>query len=117
MKALSIRQPWAEAIVSGHKPVENRTWSTKFRGEFLVHASSRLDKAAIAFCETRGTGVLKADELVLGAIIGKVELYDVVTELKSPWFFGPYGFLFRNPIRFPEPIPCKGKLGFFEVKF
>jgi hypothetical protein len=28
MKALSIRQPYAAAILGGHKTVEYRTWST-----------------------------------------------------------------------------------------
>jgi hypothetical protein len=35
---LSIRQPYAWLIVHGIKPVENRTWSTKFRGRVLIHA-------------------------------------------------------------------------------
>lgn len=39
MKALSIRQPWAWLIVHGGKDIENRSWHTKFRGRFLVHAA------------------------------------------------------------------------------
>ncbi|WP_206002040.1 ASCH domain-containing protein [Paraburkholderia aromaticivorans] len=42
MKALSIRQPWAWLIVKGHKDIENRTWSTRFRGRVLIHAGARL---------------------------------------------------------------------------
>ena len=38
MKALSVHQPWAWLIVNGIKIVENRSWSTEFRGRFLVHA-------------------------------------------------------------------------------
>ena len=32
MKALSIRQPWAWAIINAGKDIENRQWPTKFRG-------------------------------------------------------------------------------------
>ena len=36
--ALSIQQPWAWFIVNGYKDVENRTWSTKFRGRPMTTA-------------------------------------------------------------------------------
>lgn len=37
MRALSIRQPWSDAIMAGWKTVENRTWDTTFRGTLAVH--------------------------------------------------------------------------------
>jgi hypothetical protein len=48
MKALSIRQPWADAILAGHgmtnpnvaKRVENRSKRTHFRGRFLIHPAT-----------------------------------------------------------------------------
>lgn len=39
MKALSLRQPWAWAVLHAGKRVENRRWSTRFRGEILIHAA------------------------------------------------------------------------------
>ena len=44
MKALSIRQPWAWLIVHGRKDIENRSWRTKFRGRFLVHAAQGMTR-------------------------------------------------------------------------
>ena len=44
MRALSIRQPWAWLIVNGHKDIENRSWRTKYRGPFLVHAGLKVEK-------------------------------------------------------------------------
>ena len=41
MKALSVRQPWANLIASGCKEIETRTWSTKHRGELLICSSRR----------------------------------------------------------------------------
>ncbi len=46
MKILSIRQPWAYLISSGSKNIENRTWPTKYRGLFLVHASLNINRVA-----------------------------------------------------------------------
>ena len=43
MKAISLKQPWASLIVSGRKTIELRTWNTKFRGEFYIHASKTTD--------------------------------------------------------------------------
>lgn len=40
MKALSVRQPWVSLILDGIKDVENRRWSTSFRGTFALHSSS-----------------------------------------------------------------------------
>ena len=50
MKVLSIRQPWAWAIVAGFKPVENRTWKTGYRGPLLIHAGLREDVEDIDLC-------------------------------------------------------------------
>ena len=37
LKAPSIRQPWAWLIVNGYKDIENRDWTTNFRGRVYVH--------------------------------------------------------------------------------
>jgi hypothetical protein len=42
MRALSIRQPWAWAILHAGKDIENRDWkpgnpARRFRGSFLIH--------------------------------------------------------------------------------
>jgi len=42
MTALSIRNPWAWAIIAGLKPVENRAWKTSFRGRIAVHTCGDL---------------------------------------------------------------------------
>jgi hypothetical protein len=111
MKALSIRQPWAWAICHAGKDIENRTWSTAFRGPFLIHAGAKLDRDDIEDVEALG-GLNVPNDLPTGGIVGRAELVDCVTRSESPWFFGRYGFLLRNA----EPLPfqpVKGRLGFF----
>lgn len=50
IRALTVRQPWAWAIVHGGKPVENRTRNIAggYRGPVAIHAGLVLDRAAIA---------------------------------------------------------------------
>lgn len=118
MTALSIRQPWAWLIAAGHKDVENRRWRTRFRGEFLIHASQGMTEEEYLnvknFLRTKPTVWLPTfDNLKRGGIIGRAEIVDCVMESDSPWFFGPYGFVIRNAVQLPFQ-PCKGQLRFFE---
>jgi len=49
MKAISIRQPWANLIVHDIKPIENRSWKTNFRGRVLVHAPVKDDSISTSY--------------------------------------------------------------------
>jgi hypothetical protein len=41
VKTLSVWNPWAAYICAGIKTVENRDWSTDYRGRLLIHASKQ----------------------------------------------------------------------------
>ncbi len=47
VKALTVRQPWASLIIAGYKDVENRSWTTSYRGRLAVHAGRTLDKEGL----------------------------------------------------------------------
>ena len=121
MIALSIRQPWANMIFKAGKDIENRDWPTKIRGRVLIHAAKGCTQAechdALDFAESasgiRYTANLKTIER--GGIVGSVEIIDCVSESKSPWFVGRYGFVLRDPKPLPFFIPWKGRLGFFDI--
>lgn len=113
LKTLSIRQPWADAIIYCGKDIENRTWNTKFRGTFLVHAAKTVDPEAPEWVWSM-VREFSPDVPLLGGIIGSVELVDVVDKSDSKWFMGPKGFVLKNPKPLPFQ-PIKGKLNFFEV--
>ena len=123
--ALSIRQPWAWAIIHAGKNIENRTWSTSFRGPVAIHAAKGMtgDEVTI-FSEFLGDlrleGAVSASvkgphygSLPRGGIIGVAEITGCVNRSGSPWFVGPWGFVIANarPVDF---IPFKGALGFFD---
>ena len=81
MKALSVRQPWAWAIIHAGKDIENRSWNTHFRGSIGIHASSNLDRDAQL---PEGIAKPAIEDLSRSAIIGLVEIVDVVREPSSP---------------------------------
>ena len=118
MKALSIRQPWAELIVAGLKDIENRTWRTDYRGPVLIHAGMKIEPIDADLREwvkrISGFDLPQADDLPRGGIVGQAEIVDLVQSSSSPWFSGPYGFVLANARRLPfRPRP--GQLGIFEV--
>jgi len=123
MRAISIKQPWAHAILHLGKDIENRDWPTKFRGTIAVHASKRIDVIdAMQFEGMQKAGRitipqtgLTFHDLPLGAILGTVEIIDCVKTSSSPWFYGEYGFVLANPRPLVKSIPFRGALGFWEV--
>ena len=81
MKALSIRQPWAEMIVTGKKSIEIRSWRPvrmELPQKILIHAGKKVDRGAFS---TAGVG----QSLAKGAVIGEVMMvgirkYEVVDQ-------------------------------------
>ena len=126
--ALSIRQPWAWAIINAGKDIENRSWPTKRRGPICIHAAkdrtNREWDAAMDFIDQAlpvklasqmgrrrsASGSLDAQR---GGIVATAEIVDCVEASESPWFFGRYGFVLAN-VQAVDFIPVKGALGFFD---
>lgn len=128
MRTLSIRQPWAWAIITLGKDIENRDWSTGYRGPLLIHASKGMTRdeyedflhTAHMVSRSRpfpsGTTLPPMKELQRGGIVGRVDMVDCVSASDSPWFFGHYGFVLKNATPLPF-VPYKGQLGFFDVDY
>lgn len=45
LRALTVRQPWASALLVGGKDVENRTRDTHYRGPLIIHAGKVADRS------------------------------------------------------------------------
>ncbi len=119
MKALTVRNPWALAIFECGKDIENRDWYTGIRGTVAIHAGKGMTRGEyLDASEFIGISHPTIDQClaVSGMIIGTVDIVDCVTNSESQWFFGKYGFVLRNPVRFDVPVPAKGALGFWEWK-
>jgi len=78
MRALTVRQPWAAAIVLAGKDVENRTWATSHRGLLAVHAGKVLPREVTSdlVADIHNVTGVRLRPLATGAIIGVVDLVD-----------------------------------------
>ena len=119
MKAISVRQPWAWAIIHASKDVENRTWSTKYRGPLLIHAAKGLDLEALRVFKHNLNRFEHRTELEnrlqYGGIIGQVDLVKVITDSTSPWAEpGMKHWIFKNAKPLPFH-PCRGWPGLFDM--
>jgi hypothetical protein len=112
-RVLTVKQPWAWAIVSGLKRVENRSWATPYRGTIYIHASRQLDTSGMAWFAKHKIKLPK--DLPTGFVVGECEIVDVVAGKEGQrfgkWFFGPKGWVVKNPRRLARPIKMKGQLG------
>lgn len=106
-------------LVEFAKDIENRDWSSDYRGLVVIHASVKADpdfierrkgradqmtQACADWLRDRGldqwvepTRAAVAQGLPYGGIIGQVEMTGCVAQSESPWFVGDYGFCLQNP--------------------
>jgi hypothetical protein len=118
MKVLSVRQPWASALLLPQigKDVENRSWRTNYRGPLVIHASQKPEgdprDMFIDLVPKPVLARLDSTDFACGAILGIVDLFDCVEESQSKWadWDSDWYWLVRNPRILAKPIPCNGRL-------
>jgi len=143
MKALSVRQPWLDAILYGHKRIENRrNWrGCNYRGDFLLHAASTMTLREYLDVQQYLVGhsinwyhVPPKKELVFGALVAKATVVDVIMPgglckqkvgerrpkphplARDPYYMGNFALVLAEKVELlPKPIPYKGALSFFNV--
>jgi hypothetical protein len=103
MKALSIKQPWANMIANGEKTIETRKWPTKYRGQILIVSSKSppIKPAGFALAIARVVDcrpMTQADEAAACC----------------PVYDGAFSWLLED-IQKIEPFEVKGSLGIYEV--
>lgn len=131
-KVLSLLQPWATLAVMGLKTIETRSWGTIYRGPLLIHAGLRRSgKAVWAESELLQQHVPDFGALAFGAIVGEVQLRDVMRlgamnmgvaafeqqSLEEHAFSAAparFAWIFSDAQLFEEPIPATGRLGLWE---
>ena len=120
--ALSVRQPWAWAIIHGGKVIENRSLGAiraggMEPGRICIHAATGMKEDEYRYGHWRlaqhGVTCPRPDALIRGGIIGTVEVTGIITASDSEWFGGEAGLTLDNPQAI-EPIPASGALGYFE---
>jgi ASCH domain len=73
MRALSVRQPWAELIMRGIKTIEARSWRTHVCGRVLVYACLR-DAHIDHQIRVRRQHKIQMEKLARGVLVGSVEI-------------------------------------------
>lgn len=142
MKAISVKQPWAWAIVHGAKTIENRTQMWNYRGPLAIAASKTWSNEGFADSRVREAFAARHPELVgveaedtvrelfpQGVIIGVVDLIDChVADGASccaPWGDQRGGvfssaraithLVLQHPRPLPKPVPVRGALQLWTV--
>ena len=140
VKILPLWQPWASFVVWGEKRNETRSWkpAKNWTGILAILATKTFQDEAKYLCATnpffRRTleerkftyDNLKYD-LPHGAIIGSVELFNVVStdyieQFTTPkekafgdYSAGRFAWLLRQPVELKTPIPLKGQQGMWNA--
>jgi hypothetical protein len=126
IRALSLSRPWSDAILRLNKRLENRSVRTSFRGRFLLHSAKSFDDEGDRYIVKLG---FNPQACPIGAIVGEAEIcgcmhveewrrFNTCEECQSGqdvWAFGPFVYTLDSVIAYPEPIFCRGALGFWRV--
>jgi len=103
MKALSVKQPWANLIAFGAKTIETRTKITNYRGPLLI-VSSKEPNIHPAGCAVAIVDLVDSREMIS----------EDIEEACCPMYPNAKSWIFEN-IRKIKPIPVKGSLGIYNV--
>lgn len=115
MRILTVRQPWAWAIIHGQKDVENRSWLTTYRGPVAIHAGQAIDPDGF-YAEPMITAGARSARMRFGVILGVVDLVEAHHHeagcCSSPWAQpGEVHLRIGNPRPLAQPVPMRGALG------
>ena len=130
MRAFTVYQPYAYAIVAGLKPHETRSRRTNIRGRVAVHAGKANLNRATKGISCDGFWELLAavgakTNLPLGAVVWTVEIVDCVPvedvvggltpreKALGDYSPGRWAWVLKNPVMFDMPIPKCGKQGWW----
>lgn len=135
MKALTLKAPWAFAVVALGKRVENRSWkppAALIGQRVAIHAGvtwtnhdarEAADAAydsgvsyPTAFTATVKSG-FKSGCVVATATLARVRhLDEVPAEERTPWHLGPWCWELEDVQRVTPAVPAKGRLGLWDVE-
>lgn len=139
MKALTLHQSWAWAIMHGDKRVENRSWkpNKKYYGQRIaIHAGSNKGHKDVQAWIRKRHKQAPADKWPTG-IVGTVKVLGVVHKdgrgrtsyegvdnlaarmkvraaMRSPHFHGPYAWVLDDARPLQVPVQHNGKLMLWE---
>ncbi|MFV2172406.1 hypothetical protein ACFHW2_11510 [Actinomadura sp. LOL_016] len=135
-RGLTLRQPWAFAVAHAGKRIENRTWTTHYRGLVAIHAGAstgtrhEAESAVTRVAERSGLTEeqVQAGMRVRSAILAVARLTDVCSgSLRTgynspplcdcgPWAVNGQRHLVLTDVHvLSRPEPCRGALGLWHL--
>lgn len=137
-KALTVKHPWAWAIIRGLKTVENRSRPTKHRGQLFIHAGKGWAEEGVKALDALRTPMGFQEyplqhvwevpaRATAGMVIGTVDVIDCHhADECSEWRFsrqfcsswamaGNYHWVLANARPLACPFPENGKLGIWNL--
>ena len=131
LKALTVSQPFADLIADGTKFVENRVWSTSYRGPLAIHAgkgSKYLSKSelqnyqrgvVVAVC--RVIACVNMQEIAYrrgndraGRPATNAPTWDEISRHKHTE--GPWCWILADVVKLVDPVACSGSQGLFSLQ-
>ncbi|QOT16500.1 ASCH domain-containing protein [Paenarthrobacter sp. YJN-5] len=130
LKALTVKNPWAWAIINAGKNVENRSQPTSHRGTLYIHIAKRDDEAgheneAIRQARAEASQAVRNHLQLQGYVLGTVEVVgchhssDCKTKdgYCSEWARpGFYHWELSQPRPLACPFPEVGKLNIWNLE-
>lgn len=122
VKALSLKQPWAQWVAVGVKTIETRMWPTRHRGPLLICASKTFDNAVPpnhmdVNLHPRVAGLTYPMGVAL-AIAYVADCRPMVPadepQALCPWEPGRFAWFISSVVQI-HPLAVKGQLGVFDV--
>ncbi len=104
MKAISLKQPWANLVASGKKTIETRKWSTKYRGDVLIVSSKSPN------IKPAGYALAIVEIVDCRPMTNKDEEAAGCKVYPKAW-----SWVLKN-LRPITPFPVKGQLSFYDVE-
>lgn len=134
MRVITLKNPWAALVCLGMKDIENRSWSTRYNGEVLIHVSQKpafvngyADRLPKGWWQEQNTETIDKILRVVeysSAIIGSVKIVGCVHNHPSIWAEKSrpqdpitWNWILEDAKLFDEPIlNVKGNLRFWEYE-
>ncbi|KAB7754409.1 Uncharacterised protein [Mycobacteroides abscessus subsp. abscessus] len=119
---LTVRRPWASLLLVprelGGKNVENRSWTTAYRGPVLIIAGTRVDEPGLVAARRARLDVnwhTRQQGWLGGAVL--TDVHPATDDCCRPWGTAPiddtplYHWVFEHPARLALPARGAGFLG------
>lgn len=126
MKAISLWNPWAEAMAREMKRNETRSWPTKHRGDLVICSARKVLTEAEIKATNRTCFDLWCEGLAYGFALCVVEVYDCIETERLLGVCGlelelgdyrPGRFIWRtrNCRKLSRPVPVCGRQGIWTI--